>query len=90
VTDRISNEITVIPKLLTLLDIRGCLITIDAMGCRTKIAKKIVDGGGDYLLAVKVKQPKLFEAINKIFSIPKLEVASDNVLTQTEKGHGRQ
>lgn len=89
-TDQKSNEITAIPKLLQLLDIRGCLITIDAMGCQTKIAKKIVDGGGDYLLAVKGNQPRLLEAINEIFSIPKLEAASDNVLTQTEKGHGRE
>jgi predicted transposase YbfD/YdcC len=89
-TDRKSNEITAIPKLLKLLDIRGCLITIDAMGCQTKIAKQVVDGAGDYLLAVKGNQPKLLAAMNKVFSISELESATENVLSQTEKGHGRE
>jgi len=89
-TDRKSNEITAIPKLLKLLDIRGSLITIDAMGCQTKIAKQVVDGGGDYLLAVKGNQPKLLAAMDKVFSISKLESATENVLSQTEKGHGRE
>lgn len=89
-TDRKSNEITAIPKLLKLLDIRGCLITIDAMGCQTKIAKQVVDGSGDYFLAVKGNQPKLLAAMNKVFSISKLESATENVLSQTEKGHGRE
>jgi predicted transposase YbfD/YdcC len=89
-TDRKSNEITAIPKLLKLLDIRGCLITIDAMGCQTKIAKQVVDGSGDYLLAVKGNQPKLLAAMDKVFSIGKLESAEENVLSQTEKGHGRE
>jgi predicted transposase YbfD/YdcC len=89
-TDRKSNEITAIPKLLKLLDIRGCLITIDAMGCQTKIAKQVVDGAGDYLLAVKGNQPKLLVAMNKVFSISELESATENVLSQTEKGHGRE
>ncbi|MFT6924560.1 MAG: putative transposase YbfD/YdcC [Psychromonas sp.] len=88
-TARKSNEITVIPKLLKLLGIRGCLITIDAMGCQTKIAKQVVDGGGDYLLAVKGNQPKLLAAIDKVISIGKLESATENVLSQTEKGQGR-
>ncbi len=50
-TDKKSNEITAIPKLLRLLDITDCLITIDAMGCQTKIAEQIVQQEGDYLLA---------------------------------------
>ncbi len=55
-----SNEITAIPELLTLLDIKGCLISIDAMGCQTEIAKTIVEQQGDYLLAVKaISQPCL-------------------------------
>ena len=48
-TDTKSNEITAIPELLALLDVRGCLVSIDAMGCQTEIAAKIVDKGGDYL-----------------------------------------
>ncbi|MBD1564806.1 ISAs1 family transposase [Vibrio sp. S12_S33] len=45
-----SNEITAIPELLKLLDIKGCLVSIDAMGCQKEIAEKIVDQGGDYFL----------------------------------------
>ena len=57
-TDAKSNEITAIPELLALLDIKGCLVSIDAMGCQTEIASTIVEGGGDYLLAVKVTNPR--------------------------------
>ena len=52
-TEEKSNEITAIPKLLDLLHIEGMIITIDAMGCQTKIAKKIVSRGGDYILSLK-------------------------------------
>jgi hypothetical protein len=48
-----SNEITAIPKLLKLLELKGCIITIDAMGCQTAIAKQIVDQKGDYVLGLK-------------------------------------
>ena len=55
---RKSNEITAIPELLALPRYKGCLVSIDAMGCRqTGIASTIVKGGGDYLLAVKVTSP---------------------------------
>ena len=53
-----SNEITCIPELLRMLDLRGTLVTIDAMACQAKIAKTIVDQGGDYLLVVKNIQGK--------------------------------
>jgi len=55
-TDQKSNEITAIPQLLKLLDISGCVITTDAMGCQSDIAATIVSQGGDYLLAVKGNQ----------------------------------
>ncbi|MGI2856516.1 ISAs1 family transposase, partial [Shewanella algae] len=58
-----SNEITAIPALLNLLDIKGCLISIDAMGCQTNIAEKIVESGGDYLLALKGNQKELHDAV---------------------------
>jgi predicted transposase YbfD/YdcC len=58
-----SNEITAIPTLLSLIDIQGAIITIDAMGTQTAIAEKIVDGGGDYLLALKGNQETLHEAV---------------------------
>ena len=55
-TEEKSNEITAIPQLLNLLDLQGCIVTIDAMGCQREIAQQIVDGGADYLLAVKENQ----------------------------------
>ena len=58
-----SNEITAIPVLLELLDLKGALVTIDAMGCQKDIAAKIVAGGGDYLLTVKANQEHLLEDI---------------------------
>lgn len=61
--DEKSNEITAIPRLLELLDVHGVLVTIDAMGCQKEIAKKIVEGGGDYVLSVKENQPNLLEDI---------------------------
>ena len=63
-----SNEITAIPKLLELLGLSGALVTIDAMGCQKEIAAKIVQGGGDYILAVKENQPHLHEEIDACFT----------------------
>src|SRR3954468_15307724 len=67
VVDQKSNEITAIPKLLELLAVSGCLVTIDAMGCQTEIAEKIVEGQADYVLAVKGNQPTLHEGIVEFF-----------------------
>jgi len=58
-----SNEITAIPTLLELLDIQGAIVTIDAMGCRKTIAKRIVDGGADTVLALKDNHPTLHEDV---------------------------
>lgn len=66
-TDDKSNEITAIPRLLELLRVQGCLVTIDAMGCQTEIAKKIRESDADYMLNVKDNQPKLKEAIDHEF-----------------------
>jgi len=62
-TEEKSNEITAIPKLLELLDIKNATVSIDAMGCQKNIAQKILDGGGDYLLAVKDNHKTLHEDI---------------------------
>ena len=62
-TEEKSNEITAIPELLDQINIQGAIVTVDAMGCQKDIAQKIVDGGGDYVLAVKQNQPKLSNAI---------------------------
>ncbi len=66
-TDAKSNEITAIPALLSMLDINGCLISIDAMGCQTAIAAQIVEQGGHYLLAVKGNQERLSNAVREVF-----------------------
>jgi predicted transposase YbfD/YdcC len=63
-----SNEITAIPKLIDLLDVKGAVITIDAMGCQKAIAEKIVDAGGDYVLTVKGNQNTLHDQISKHFN----------------------
>lgn len=65
-----SNEITAIPLLLDRLAIRGALVTIDAMGCQTKIAQKILDKEADYLLAVKDNWPHLHAEIARAFDDP--------------------
>lgn len=92
VTDAKSNEITAIPKLLQILEIKGCLVTIDAMGCQKEIAKKILDQGADYVLAVKENQPKLHEAISEFFR-EHLEDDCQSITCRRyethEKGHGR-
>jgi predicted transposase YbfD/YdcC len=87
-TDAKSNEITAIPELLALLDIKGCLVSIDAMGCQTEIAETILQQGGDYLLAVKGNQPKLFEAVRQALA----PLAATPLCAETmtlEKAHGR-
>ncbi len=91
-TEEKSNEITAIPHLLDQIDVEGAVVTIDAMGCQTKIAKKIKSGGGDYVLAVKDNQPTLHQAIRKFFA----EVMEDDFAHVShrrhathEKGHGR-
>lgn len=85
-TDQKSNEITAIPELLQLLDIRGCLITTDAMGCQSDIAADIVSKGGDYLLAVKGNQGLLYRDVKALFVDEGVE-RDINVSTNT--GHGR-
>lgn len=68
VVDEKSNEITAIPKLLELLELQGALVTIDAMGCQTEIARHIVEAGADYCLAVKDNQPTLRAGIADFFN----------------------
>jgi len=80
-----SNEITAIPKVLDSLDIKGATVTIDAMGCQTEIADMIVEGGGNYLLAVKENQAGLYEEIHEAFTY-----FPENGYSKTwEYNHGR-
>ena len=66
--DEKSNEITAIPKLLELLELKGAVVTIDAMGCQKSITKNIIDGGGNYAIAVKGNQKKLHAQIARHFN----------------------
>jgi predicted transposase YbfD/YdcC len=68
VVDAKSNDITTIPKLLEILELSGSLVTIDAMGCQTKIAAAIVAAEADYVLATKDNQPTLCEGIRDLFA----------------------
>ncbi len=62
-----SNEITAIPALLELLDISGCIITIDAMGTTMAIAQTIIDKGGEYVLSLKANHPTLYAQVQQWF-----------------------
>lgn len=97
-TEMKSNEITAIPELLKVLDIRGTTVTIDAMGCQTEIAKTIREGGGHYLLAVKDNQPTLHQDLQATFAeaadVRRRTVDEQprpvvEVFEQVDKGHGR-
>jgi len=92
-TEPNSNEITAIPKLLRMLDLKGCIVTIDAMGTQKKIAKQIVEQNGDYALALKKNHGNLYKNVQEIFKRIK-EEEPDNIKYQkkeiVEKGHGRE
>lgn len=83
--DKKSNEITAIPLLLEMLNLEGCIVTIDAMGTQKDIAKTIVDQKADYILALKGNQEGLMEGVEHLFSRQR----ADSENTITEKGHGR-
>ena len=88
-----SNEITAIPELLKLIDIKGAIITIDAMGTQTAIARQIIDGEADYVLALKGNQGSLYEAASQyVDKQMQNDFADVNVRrhTTTETSHGRE
>jgi predicted transposase YbfD/YdcC len=90
--DAKSNEITAIPALLELLDLRGALVTIDAMGCQKAIAQKVVDSGGHYALVVKDNQGHLLEDIQQAFARAfdaDLAGLGHDTYETRERGHGR-
>jgi predicted transposase YbfD/YdcC len=87
-----SNEITAIPKLLGLLDLRGCVVTIDAIGCQTAIAQAIHDQQADYILELKANQPDLRDTVETYFAEAEREqwrgIAHQHCRT-VAGGHGR-
>jgi predicted transposase YbfD/YdcC len=91
-TEEKSNEITAIPKLLDLLEIKGCVVSIDAMGCQKKIAAKIVEKHGDWVLSLKGNQSTFHQDVIAHFDSLNLDELHKNprVFLQTQdKGHGR-
>jgi predicted transposase YbfD/YdcC len=90
--DEKSNEITAIPELLKMLSISGCIVTIDAMGTQTEIARTIVDAQAGYALSVKENQGHLFEDIAYLFTVDQdqnFKYASLDYAKTTNSGHGR-
>ena len=88
-----SNEIAAIPPLLDLLDLKGALVTIDAIGCQKAIAQKVVAGGGDYVLVVKGNQEHLLQDIQETVAKAvdgELPARLVRMHTTREQGHGRQ
>ena len=63
-----SNEITAIPGLLRILELKNCIVTIDAMGCQREIAKTIIERGADYILALKGNQPEMLDRVSGSFT----------------------
>ena len=89
--DEKSNEITAIPELLKLLEIKGCLVTIDAMGTQTEIAQTIIEKGADYALALKGNQANLYEDVRQLFEFATQQERKslpEQFYSTTEKGHG--
>jgi len=90
--DTKSNEITAIPRLLDLLDVKGCTVTLDAMGTQHKIAKQIVDKGADYVMALKGNQGQLNEDVQAWFHKAWRDNYQDiahSIHEYTDAGHGR-
>jgi len=84
-----SNEIKAIPVILDWLEIKGCIITLDAMGCQWEIAEKIHGKQADYIIALKGNQGKLSESVKAIFENKSIDEQSKNYYKKKETGHGR-
>ncbi len=87
-----ANEITAIPPLLEVLALEGCIVTIDAMGCQTTIARTIRDQGGDYVLALKENQPTLYASVEAYFAEARatgFRELPHGYLRTIDGGHGR-
>lgn len=91
-TEEKSNEITAIPRLLELIKVKGCIVTIDAMGCQKEIAEKIIDSEGDYVLSLKGNQGSLHEDIKLNFEGVREEVLHEKTSdhhSSVDANHGR-
>jgi predicted transposase YbfD/YdcC len=91
-TEDKSNEITAIPELLKTLDLKGCVVTTDAMGCQKEIAKQIVDQGGDYVFSLKGNQGNLHKEVELLYQDGKKDDYKDlphETYTHVDGDHGR-
>ena len=87
-TDAKSNEITAVPKLLEMLSLKSCIVTVDALNCQRNIAQQIIDQGGDYALALKANQGTLHADVSLFLDDPQL--ATETITHTTVDGdHGR-
>ena len=87
-----SNEITAIPRLLEMLQVEGCIVTIDAMGCQKEVASKILEERADYVLAVKRNQGRLHEDVHDIFDLARksgFDSLDHDYHETVNAGHGR-
>jgi predicted transposase YbfD/YdcC len=85
-----SNELTVLPKLLELLDLHGAIVTLDALGCQKNIVAQIVDQGGGYVISVKGNQEKLQSAVRATIEAALEGEGKKTSMTHKEHKHGRQ
>ena len=86
-TDAKSNEITAVPKLLEMLSLKGAIVTVDALNCQREIARKIVDQGGDYALALKGNQGTLHDDVSTYFDDPASKTTTAKPVVEAD--HGR-
>ncbi len=87
-----SNEITAIPRLLEMLQVEGCIVTIDAMGCQKEVASKILEERADYVLAVKRNQGRLHEGVADVFDLARksgFDSLDHDYHETVNAGHGR-
>ena len=91
--DSQSNEITAIPELLKVLDLAGCIVTIDAIGCQKEIVKLITEQSADYVITLKKNQGNLYDSVESLFktAISKgFEGIEHSTYKTEDKGHGRE
>jgi predicted transposase YbfD/YdcC len=85
-----SNEIPAVPELLEMLEIEGCIVTLDALHCQTKTVETILGKKADYVLPVKENQPRLLETLQRLFDDPEeMRWVECDTFRTVEKGHGR-
>ncbi len=88
-TDEKSNEITAVPKLLEMISLKGAIVTADALNCQRTIAAKVVEKGGDYVLALKGNQGTLFEDVRLYLDDPVHAPALSASEPEVDGDHGR-